>query len=127
LIVAVTDYPFLEILGTMILFFAWLAWFSVVINVLADIFRRHDLSGWGKAGWALMVVVIPFLGILIYLGTQGGEMAERNASYARARKAEFVREGAGGSAGEIAQAKELLDAGTIDQTEFDQLKRAALG
>ena len=63
MIVAASDYPFLEIVGTIIIFFAWVAWFWAVITVLADIFRRHDISGGAKAAWVLFVVVIPFLGV----------------------------------------------------------------
>jgi uncharacterized membrane protein YcjF (UPF0283 family) len=133
--IAAADYPFLEIVGTIIIFFAWVAWFSAVINVLGDIFRRHDMSGWGKAGWVLVVVVIPFVGVLIYLGSQGQHMAERNIEQAKAQRAQldaYVREtaggeGEGGATAEIAKAKELLDSGTIDQAEFDRLKQKALG
>ena len=134
MIVAAADYPFLEIVGTIIVFFAWIAWFSAVISVLGDIFRRRDASGWAKAAWVLLVVVVPFLGVLVYLGAQGTDMAERNLEQARAQKAQldqYVRETAGGSAGggaaaEIAQAKQLLDSGAIDQAEFDRLKQRAL-
>ena len=135
MIVAASDYPFLEIIGTIIVFFAWVAWFSAVFRVLGDIFRRDDISGWGKAGWVLIVVVIPFVGVLIYLASQGQDMAERNIKQAEAQRAQldaYVRETAGGSGGggaaaEIAQAKGLLDSGAIDQAEFDRLKQKALG
>jgi hypothetical protein len=135
LIVAASDYPFLEIVGTIIVFFAWIAWFWVLVSVLGDIFRRHDISGGGKAAWVLFVVVVPFLGVLVYLGTQGKEMAERNLEQAKAQRAqldEYVRETAGtraggGPAAEIAQAKGLLDSGAIEQAEFDRLKQKALG
>ena len=135
MIVAAADYPFLEIFFTIVVFFAWIAWFTAVISVLGDIFTRDDLSGWGKAGWVLVVVAIPFLGVLIYLGTQGQEMAARKMAQAQAQRAQmddYVREVAGGSAGggaaaEIAQAKGLLDSGAIDQAEFDRLKQKALG
>ena len=134
MIVAASDYPFLEIVGTIIVFFAWIAWFWAVISVLGDIFRRHDISGWGKAAWVLLVVVIPFLGVLIYLGAQGQHLAERNLEQARAQKAqldEYVRETAGsaggGAAAEIAKAKELRDSGAISEAEFERLKQKALG
>ena len=134
MIVAASDYPFLEIVGTIIVFFAWIAWFSAVITVLGDIFSRQDLSGWGKAGWVLLVVVIPFLGVLIYLGGQGQHLAERKLAQQRAQRAQFddyVRDvagesAAGGAAAEIAQAKALLESGAIDQAEFDRLKQKAL-
>lgn len=126
------DYPFLDIVGTMLVFFGWVIWFWLLITVLSDVFRRHDISGWGKAGWTLVTIVLPFLGVLVYLGLQGKHMAERNVEVARAQKAEFdqyVRQAAGANGGateQIAKAKQLLDSGAIDQAEFDQIKRSAL-
>ena len=124
-----TDYPFLDILWTMIIFFSWVIWIWIVITVLADLFRRHDISGWGKAGWIVFVIVLPFLGVLIYLIAQHDGMRERSVKQAETQKQQFdqyVRDAAGGSAAEIAQAKELLDSGTITQTEFDAIKAKAL-
>jgi uncharacterized membrane protein YcjF (UPF0283 family) len=124
------DYPFLEVLWTMILFFAWLAWIWIAITVFVDIFRRHDISGWGKAAWVVFVIVLPFLGVLIYLIAQHDGMRERGAKSAQAQQQAFdqyVKEAAGGSAAEIAKAKELLDSGTISQAEFDRIKQRALG
>jgi uncharacterized membrane protein YcjF (UPF0283 family) len=124
------DYPFLEILWTMILFFAWLAWLWIVVTVFVDLFRRDDIGGWGKAGWVVFVIVLPFLGVLIYLIAQHDGMQERNERQFRAQKAAFdqqVREAAGGSASEIAKAKELLDSGAITQSEFEAIKAKALG
>jgi Phospholipase_D-nuclease N-terminal/Short C-terminal domain len=132
LIAAASDYPFLEIVGTIVVFFGFVAWLSAVITVLGDIFRRDDISGWGKAAWVLLVVVIPLLGVVIYLGAQGEHMAERKLKQAYEQKAQFdeyVREtagGGGGAAAEIAQAKALLDSGAIDQAEFDAIKAKAL-
>ena len=123
------DYPFLNILWTMIIFFAWVAWIWIAITVFVDIFRRHDISGWGKAAWVVFVIVVPFLGVLVYLIAQHDGMRERNVKQAEAQQAAFdqyVREAAGGSAAEIAKAKELLDKGAISQTEFDQIKQRAL-
>jgi hypothetical protein len=124
-----TDYPFLNILWTMIIFFAWVIFIWVAITVLIDLFRRHDIGGWKKAGWVILVILLPFLGVLLYLLTNHDGMAKRSAKQAEAQKAEFdqyVREAAGGSAAEIAKAKELLDSGAISQDEFDQIKRKAL-
>jgi uncharacterized membrane protein YcjF (UPF0283 family) len=124
------DYPFLEILWTMILFFAWVAWIWIVVTVLIDVFRRDDIGGWGKAGWVVFVIVLPFLGVLIYLIGQHDGMQERNERQVQAQKAAFdqhVREAAGGSATEIAKAKELLDSGAITQAEFEAIKAKALG
>ena len=123
------DYPFLEVLWTMILFFAWLAWIWIAITVFVDIFRRHDISGWGKAAWVVFVIVVPFLGVLIYLIAQHDGMRERSVKSAQVQQQAFdqyVKDAAGGSAAEIAKAKELLDSGTISQTEFDRIKQRAL-
>jgi hypothetical protein len=123
------DYPFLEVLWTMILFFAWLAWIWIAITVFVDIFRRHDISGWAKAVWVVFVIVLPFLGVLVYLIAQHDGMRERSAKSAQAQQQAFdryVKEAVGGSAAEIATAKELLDAGTISQAEFDRIKQRTL-
>jgi hypothetical protein len=123
------DYPFLEVLWTMIIFFAWVAWIWIAITVFVDIFRRHDISGWGKAAWVVFVIVLPFLGVLVYLIAQHEGMRERSVKQAKAQQAAFddyVREAAGGSAAEIAKAKELLDSGAISQSEFDAIKAKAL-
>ena len=126
-----TDYPFLDILWTMLVFFGWVIWFWLLITVFGDLFRRHDISGWGKAGWTLFCIVLPFLGVLVYLGTQGKGMAERNLKNVEAAQAEmdqYVREtaGSGGASAEIAKAKQLLDSGAISQAEFQQIKQKAL-
>ena len=129
MLIAQADFPFLEFLWAMIVFFAWVAWIWIVITVFVDLFRRHDIGGWGKAGWTVFVVVLPWLGGLIYLISEHDGMRERSAKQARAQKQEFddyVREAAGGSAAEIAKAKELLDAGTISQAEFDAIKAKAV-
>jgi hypothetical protein len=129
------DYPFGEIVGTMIVFFAWLIWIWAVIAVLGDVFRRDDLGGAGKAGWTFLVIILPFLGLFIYLIGHGKEMAERNVAERKQQEAAFqdyVRKAAGsegggdGAAADIERAKKLLDEGTIDQAEYEQLKRKAL-
>jgi hypothetical protein len=123
------DYPFLDVLWTMILFFAWVAWIWIAITIFGDIFRRHDISGGAKAAWVVLIIVLPFLGVLIYLIAQHEGMRERSVKQAETQKAafdEYVRDAAGGSAAEIAKAKELLDAGTITQADFDAIKAKAL-
>jgi Short C-terminal domain/Phospholipase_D-nuclease N-terminal len=98
----------------------------IVITVLVDIFRRHDIGGWAKAAWVVFVVILPWLGVLVYLIAQHDGMRERSVKQAQAQRREFddyVRETAGGgSAADIAKAKELLDAGAITQQEFEMLK-----
>jgi Mn2+/Fe2+ NRAMP family transporter len=125
------DYPFLDIFWTMLIFFMWVIWIWILITVLIDVFRRDDMSGWLKAAWTLFVIVLPYLGVFIYLITQGRQMGERRAQELHAGRTAFddhVREvsGDGGAAGEIAKAKALLDDGAIDQSEFEQIKRMAL-
>jgi hypothetical protein len=123
------EYPFLNILWTMIVFFAFVIWIWLVVSVFTDVFRRIDIGGWGKAGWVVAVIVLPYLGVLIYLIAEHDGMRERGAKAAEAQRAafdEYVREAAGGSAAEIAKAKELLDSGAITQAEFDAIKAKAM-
>jgi hypothetical protein len=125
------DYPLLDIVWTMLVFFGWVIWFWLLIVVFGDLFSRHDISGWGKAGWIVLVVLLPYLGVFIYLIAQGAEMAERKAAQSKAARAEFddyVKTVAapGGAAAEIEKAKQLLDSGAITQPEFDALKAKAL-
>src|SRR5215211_6995063 len=114
------DYPFLDVFWSMLIFFCWVIWIWIVITVFGDLFRRDDISGWGKAGWMVFVIVLPFLGVLIYLIAQHDGMRQRSVRQAEAQKQAFdqyVREAAGGSADEIAKAKELLDSGAITPQE----------
>ena len=128
------DYPFLNILWTMIIFFCWVAWIWLLIVIFTDIFRRHDIGGWHKAIWIVFLIILPFLGVLIYLIAQSKGMAERNLEQHRAAQAQFneyvqsvaASGGGGGAAGEIERAKGLLDSGAITQAEFDSLKAKAL-
>ncbi len=127
------DYPLLNIIWTMFVFFAFTLWIWLLIVVFSDLFRRHDLSGWGKAGWSLFIIVLPLLGVLVYMIADGKGMAERKAEDYQQAQAQFDQHirsvtsgGGGGAAGEISQAKQLLDAGTITQAEFDQIKTRAL-
>jgi hypothetical protein len=127
-----SDYPFLDILGSMLFFFCFVVWIWVLFAIFGDLFRRHDVGGWGKAGWVFLMIFLPFLGALIYLGTQGKGMAERKAEEMAAAQSQFdqyVRQTAGsggGAAEQIAQAKQLLDSGAINQQEFENLKSKAL-
>ena len=123
------DYPFMDVLWSMIIFFFWVIWIWIVITVLIDVFRRHDIGGFAKAVWVIFVVLLPWLGVLIYLIVEHDGMRERSMKQAQAQKEEFdqyVRGAAGGSTDEIAKAKQLLDQGTITQDEFNALKAKAL-
>ena len=130
MVVFAADYPFLDVLWTMIIFFCWVAWIWLLVVIFSDLFRR-DISGWAKAAWVVALIVLPFLGTLIYLISQGKEMTERrirDVQVSQANFDEYVRSVAadGGSAGEIARAKELLDSGAITQVEYEKLKEKAL-
>jgi hypothetical protein len=124
------SYPFLDVMWTMLVFFLWILWFWLLFTVFADVFRRHDISGWGKAGWLIFTILLPFLGVFVYLISQGQGMTERNVERAKAQQQQFdsyVRETAGGgAASEIAHAKQLLDSGAISEPEFQALKQKAL-
>jgi uncharacterized membrane protein YcjF (UPF0283 family) len=127
-----SDYPLLNIIWTMLVFVACVVWIWTMFIVLMDVYARSDVSGWGKAGWTLFVIVAPFLGVLTYLVVQGHHLAERRADNARSRQAQFDTyavgsTGGGAPAAEIAQGKELLDRGAISQAEFDKIKQRALG
>jgi hypothetical protein len=129
MVIMAADYPFMDVLWTMLIFFLWVVWIWIVVTVLIDVFRRHDIGGFAKAAWLIFVVVLPWLGVLIYLIAEHDGMRDRGVKQAQAQRQAFddyVRDAAGGSAGEIAKAKELLDAGTITQAEFDALKAKAL-
>lgn len=80
MVIAASQYPFLSIFWTMLILVAWVIWIWMVITILVDVFSRHDISGWAKAGWTVFVIILPFVGVLIYLITQGQEMAERRAN-----------------------------------------------
>jgi hypothetical protein len=98
--VLAADYPFLDIMWTMLVFFGFVLWFSLLFKVFGDVFRRHDISGWAKFGWSMFVIVVPLLGVLIYLIAQGKEMAQRDLERSLAQKAAFdayIRETAAGN------------------------------
>ena len=125
------DYPFLDVFWTMILFFFWVAWIWVLIMVFSDLFRRHEVSGWVKALWIVVLIFMPFLGVLVYVLVNGHGMTERNVKQAQAHQAQFdaavqSAAGKGSTAGEIEKAKALLDSGAITQAEFDALKAKVL-
>jgi len=124
-------YTFGDVMWTMFVFFAWILFFWMLFGVFGDLFGRHDISGWAKAGWTFFVIILPFLGIFVYLISQGKAMGERAQARVQAQQSQmddYVRSVAstGSATEEIAKGKELFDAGAISQTEFDQLKARAL-
>ena len=125
------DYPFLDVLWTMLIIFAWIIWFWLLITIFSDLFRRHDTSGFVKVLWIIFVIILPFLGVFIYLIVNHHGMEERSMKQAQAAQAQmddYVRRTAGsaGATGEIERAKGLLDSGAITQAEFDAIKAKAL-
>jgi hypothetical protein len=130
-LVIATSYPFWNVFWDLLIFFAWVIFIWIAITVLIDVFRRNDISGWAKAAWVILVVILPWIGVLIYLIVNHNGMNERRAKDAADSQAQFddyVRKaaGTGGAASEIEKAKQLLDSGAIDQAEFDALKAKAL-
>ena len=123
-----------QVFWSFLWFFMFFIWIWLLIIVFSDIFRSHDMGGGAKTVWCLFVIFVPFLGVLVYLIARGGGMTERTMEQQQRmqeQQAEYVRSvvatsGGGSSADQIASAKQLLDAGTITQAEFDQLKAKAL-
>ncbi len=133
-----SSYPLLNIFWTMLEFFLWVAWIWLLVYVYFDIFRSHDLSGWAKALWVIFVLIIPFIGVLVYLIARGGEMHERSEQQAQRqfdRQNEAFRQmqqssGAAGSsastADQLAKLADLRDRGVITAAEFDREKAKIL-
>ena len=126
------DYPILGVFWTMLMLFLWIAWIWILVSVIFDIFRSDDLGGWGKALWALFCIVLPFLGVFVYLIARGSQMQERSAKdAARAQQAsdDYIRQVAGGgtsSADELEKLHQLRESGAIDDAEYQQLKSKVL-
>lgn len=125
-----TSYSFLDFFWDVLLFFAWLIWFWLLITVFADLFRRHDTSGWAKAAWIVFVILLPYVGVLVYLIAEHQGIAERNAQRAQAAQRQFDQyvqaTAQTGPAEQIEKAKALLQDGAITQDEYDRLKAKAL-
>jgi hypothetical protein len=116
---------------TMAIFFLWIAWFMLLFRIVGDIFRRRDIGGGAKTLWLIFVILLPFLGVFVYLVSQNKGMTQRQMEQVQAQRAQmddYVRSVApgGGAAAEIEKAKALLDSGAINQTEFDTIKSKAL-
>jgi Phospholipase_D-nuclease N-terminal/Short C-terminal domain len=127
-----SSYPLLNLMWTFFIFFGLVVYFWLLITVFADLFRRHDMGGWAKTGWIVLVFVVPLIGALVYLIAHGRSMGDRAAHEAEQSKQNtdaYIRSvAAPGYRGidEISHGKELLDQGAISQEEFDQLKRRVL-
>jgi hypothetical protein len=127
------DYPILGLFWTFLWIFLWVAWLFILFKVIFDIFRSRDLGGWGKALWVIFVILIPWLGVLVYLIARGRDMGERDMQEAQASRQAFdsyVRETAASStstADELSKLADLQARGIISQTEFEQQKAKILG
>jgi ABC-type multidrug transport system fused ATPase/permease subunit len=127
------NYPLLDAFLTMLWLFLWILWFFLLFWIIFDIFRSRDLSGWAKALWLIFVIVLPFLGVFVYLIARGGSMHERSARDAQAADDEFrarVRDAAGssgdGQADQLAKLADLHNKGVISDAEFQQGKAKIL-
>jgi hypothetical protein len=128
------DYPVLGLFWTMLIFFLWVAWFFLLFKVIIDIFRSHDMGGWGKALWFIFVIFAPFLGVFVYVIARGRSMGQRDLDEAKSREQAFqsyVRDVAsssgGGTADELAKLADLKARGVISDAEFEQQKAKLLG
>jgi hypothetical protein len=129
--VLAADYPFLDVLWTLLVFFLWISWFMLLFHAIGDVFRRRDIGGGTKTLWLVCMLFAPFLGVFVYLIANSDDMAQRQAEQLTAAQREtdeYVRSVAGssGAAGEIERAKGLLDSGAINQQELDAIKAKAL-
>jgi hypothetical protein len=129
--VVLANYTFASFLWDMLLVFAFVIWFWLLITVFSDVFRRHDIGGFAKTLWIIFVIILPYFGVFVYLIAEHRGMAERNVSAVQAQQEQmdtYVRSvaGSGGATAEIEKAKGLLDTGAITQAEFDSIKAKAL-
>ncbi|MGV9271543.1 SHOCT domain-containing protein [Kitasatospora sp. NPDC003701] len=132
------DYPLLNLFWTMLELFLFILWFFLLFKIISDIFRSHDMGGWGKAGWLIFVILLPFLGVFVYLIVRGRSMGERDVAQAKEADAAFkayVKEaagtegGGGGSGGhvdELAKLADLKNSGAISEEEFRKAKEKLL-
>ncbi|WP_327363787.1 MULTISPECIES: SHOCT domain-containing protein [unclassified Streptomyces] len=131
------DYPALSIFWSMLWFFLWIMWLFLLFKIITDIFRDHEMSGWAKAGWLIFVILLPFLGVLVYVIARGKSMTQRDVKQAKDNEAAFqdyIRQTAGsapagggsGGADELAKLAELKAKGALTEEEFQQAKSKLL-
>ncbi|GHE38622.1 SHOCT domain-containing protein [Streptomyces vinaceus] len=129
------DYPALNVFWSMLWFFLWIMWLFLLFKIVTDIFRDHEMSGWGKAGWLIFVILLPFLGVLVYVIARGKGMTQRDVKAAKENEAalqDYIRKtaatpAAGGShVDELARLVELKDKGALSEAEFQQAKAKLL-
>ncbi|MCX5336423.1 MULTISPECIES: SHOCT domain-containing protein [unclassified Streptomyces] len=127
------DYPLLSVFWSMLLFFLWIMWFVLLFRIITDIFRDDAMSGWAKAGWMVLTILLPFLGVFIYVIARGKNMGRREVAQARAQQEEFnsyIRQTAAGgqtsSVDELARLSEIRSRGDITDEEFRRAKELVL-
>jgi hypothetical protein len=126
------DYPVLGTFLTLLWIFLWVVWIFILFRIILDVFRSHDMSGWVKALWLIVLLIFPFVSALIYLIVRGRGMTERDVRDAEARDAsmrQYVQSAAvtsGGTADELAKLADLRDKGVITPAEFEQQKAKIL-
>ncbi|MGW4803113.1 SHOCT domain-containing protein [Kitasatospora sp. NPDC004272] len=131
------NYPLLDIFWTMLELFLWILWFFLLFKIITDVFRSEDMGGWGKAGWTIFVILLPFLGVLVYLIARGGSMHQRDVDQARRADAAFqdyVRKAAGTGGGttgggtttghveDLAKLADLKNSGALSEEEYQRAK-----
>ncbi|MFJ3220932.1 SHOCT domain-containing protein [Kitasatospora sp. NPDC086801] len=128
------DYPVLNIFWTMLELFLWILWFFLLFKIITDIFRSHDLGGWAKAGWLLLVILLPLIGVLAYVIARGTSMSQRDAAQVQQSEAAFkayIRDaagtaspegGGGGHVDGLAKLADLKEKGAISEEEYQKAK-----
>ena len=131
-VLAATSYPLLDVFWTMLELFLWIIWFFLLFRIIGDIFRSDDLSGWGKAAWMIFVIIVPFLGVLVYVIVRGHGMTRRDIQAARAADEQmrsYIQSAAGPStntADQLHQLADLRDRGVLTAEEFEAQKAKLL-
>jgi len=127
------DYPLMGVFLSMLWFFLWIIWIMLLFRVIGDVFRSHDMGGFAKAMWLLLVILLPFFGVFVYLIARGHAMAQRDMNAAQAREEAFktyvqqtASASSNGSADELAKLAELNKSGVLTDAEFAQQKAKIL-
>ncbi|GAA2153588.1 SHOCT domain-containing protein [Kitasatospora kazusensis] len=125
------NYPLLDIFWTMLWFFMWIIWIMLLFRIIADIIRSHDMGGWGKAGWMILIILLPFVGVIVYLIVRGGSMARREVKQAQEREDDFrsyIKDaaGPGDQADQIAKLAQLKEQGHLSEEEYQRAKAKIL-
>jgi hypothetical protein len=130
-VILASSFSFLEVFWTILIFFGFVFWLMILFNVIGDIFARHDITGWGKVLWLIAIILLPYLGVFIYLIVEHEGLVQRSVQQQKMAQSQFDQyvqsvSARGDPAEQIAKAKSLLDRGAITQAEFEQIKQKAL-